>query len=373
MQIVSKNHPLTFLEQRLNYARKHPERDWVSIVENIPCWDQLPINFLALLSDRNFYDYQSCYGSKSLISEIVKRDQALYGIESREQQILVTNGALHAISLLFSFLLNDKAQLICQIPVLTNINAIGQRAVSNVKYVPTDGKDAATITKHITGPNCVVYLNFPNNPSGCMCTAEFMESVVESCLSHGAALIMDQIYDSYCSRKYPPVSPFQFAPPERRMFTVNSFSKNYGLPGIRIGWITASFDNVNKLAGLLESQCVAVSGNSQEVAEKFMRAGNSSLVAAIQERSSHIQSKLSAIAGLKFVEPEAGTQFLVKLPVDDIEKFADHALDRHGLILATASNFVGVDGPYIRIPLGYTLPTIDRALDLLQLSITTYR
>ncbi|WZB72472.1 hypothetical protein WJ968_14850 [Achromobacter xylosoxidans] len=82
---------------------------------------------------------------------------------------------------------------------------------------------------------------------------------------------------------------------------------------------------------------------------------------------------LRAIPGLEFETCSYGTQVMAHSDVDDVEAFADFALARYGLILATSRNYSGMRSQSIRIPLGQERDRIAQGLDMLDSSIRSYR
>ena len=75
--------------------------------------------------------------------------------------------------------------------------------------------------------------------------------------------------------------------------------------------------------------------------------------------------QLRKIPGVHAREPVGGTQLLVELPVADVEAFGDAVLSEFGLVLATRSQYEGVTGSVIRLPLGAPPALIHDALQLL--------
>lgn len=62
----------------------------------------------------------------------------------------------------------------------------------------------------------------------------------------------------------------------------------------------------------------------------------------------------------------------MRLPVDDVESFADQMLGEYGLILATASNYAGAEGSFIRVPTGYPADETRRAMRILRMGIEQF-
>ena len=144
-------------------------------------------------------------------------------------------------------------------------------------------------------------------------------------------------------------------------------------PGLRIGWIVAAAKDVAQLTGDLERECVAVCSDAQVRAAEIVSRSNGPLVAHVDAARGAVFDMLRAIPGLEFETCSAGTQVMAHSDVDDVEAFADFALARYGLILATSRNYSGMRSQSIRIPLGQERDRIAQGLDMLDSSIRSYR
>jgi aspartate aminotransferase len=97
---------------------------------------------------------------------------------------------------------------------------------------------AADLEAAITAKTKWVVLNFPNNPTGAVCTLDEMKELGEVLLKHSHVLIMaDEIYEHLC---YDGVKAHSIAAVEPRLkdrtLTVNGASKAYAMTGWRVGY-----------------------------------------------------------------------------------------------------------------------------------------
>ena len=155
------------------------------------------------------------------------------------------------------------------------------------------------------------------------------------------------------------------------LYFVCSMSKNFGLPAARIGWLVSSHRNIRAAVYWLENQNVSVSSISQELAARVLAFGNRPLIASMTAVRASALDFLNREFGVQRLPP-AGTQMALQLPVADVEHFADYALNRHQLVLATSSNYAGFAEGFIRLPFSYLEESTQRALQRLALAINTY-
>lgn len=359
-RIVSPKEPFSFLEQRLHYAERFPERHWLNLVENVPHWPS-PLDSTDLVSKReNSVVYQNCTGNSRLKKVISSRERSCYNLKVAEENILVTNGALHALALVFRSLARDAYAtgtpkvVLCQAPLLTSIAKMLESCGYQIQYFSytTKYSNFRERFRALADEITAVLVNSPNNPTGEVMSDAMYAEIVDTCNAHNVNLVVDLVYDSFVFDGIVHSSPLGLNDDWQNIYTVNSCSKNYGMPGLRVGWIISSVGNIKTLGGVMESECVCVSGVTQELALRAMEQGNEALCTSVNQRRGVLLENLRAANEFDFIAPQGGTQVLVKLPVEDVEEFADYMMVAHSLILATAQNFSGLNGAYIRLPIG---------------------
>lgn len=369
-RVLDPRSPFTALQQRLRYVSQFPERDWTNIVENVPRW---PRPVPALVPENGcILKYAPCEGSARLVDAVATREQAIHRTSIRGDQIVITNGGMHAISLVVRSTARPGKIALVQAPVFISVAEILRDAGMELVYFSPD--DERVDVEALAPPSSIglIYLNSPNNPTGSVLPAGTMRRLVELAQRCGAAVLLDAVYDSFTFGASPLQAPLASCEWDR-VYVVNSMSKNYGAPGLRVGWVLTSQRNALALAALLERECVAIAGPSQDCAAELIASGNAELVAEVREGREFVRAALPALRGAHFTDPAGGTQVAVQLPVDDVEAFGDYALTELGLVLATRSQYAGAAGPFIRFPLGAPRDLQQRALELLATALTRFR
>lgn len=374
-RITHSNSPYTFLQQRLQYVQSHPGRSWTVLVENVPQWPSYP--FTKEDFDQSFTtSYGPCNGYSNLIEAIASRENSAYDLQLTSDQLLVTNGALHGLSLIFRTLHQPGAIALCQGPLLASIAdmlyAYGYRIVFfSTNDGEIDWEDfAQQCNKHVR----LVYINSPHNPTGAICSKNTMRKLSEFTTERQITLVVDQVYDSFVFDGTPTSSPLAHNDTWSYTYTVNSMSKSFGAPGLRIGWVSSDTANIAKLGGGLERECISVCGWAQQQALRLLRLGNHSLVESVSEGAKFLVQELpSYLPNIEFSVPSGGTQFFIRLPVDDIEAFADYIMVDQGLVLTTCSNYAGLKDSFVRIPMGYPIPVVKYGLSLLSESLACFQ
>ncbi len=361
--VVDRHSPLSFLQQRLNYTSKI-ECPLTFLVENVPQWFKI-LHFSPILA-KNITSYANCQGEMELLEAIRQREAQHYDLQVNSDQILVTNGAFHGISLLTRYLFQSGSKVLCQTPVLDSIEKILRSQGYEIIYFSVNENDnyADVLQQQMQAGIRLIYLNSPHNPTGRIISKAEWEQLLKWAVQCNIAVIADLVYDSFIFDGSYPLNPLVLQQDWQNLFVVNSMSKNYGAPGLRIGWIVTDSLHIAMLTSQLEAECISVCTSSQYQAVELIKQGNSELVTNVTADWLFVQQQLAILPNVDFKAPAGGTQYFVNLPVADIEVFADFMLIEYGLVLVTSGNYVKSKGA-VRIPLGQARETVVHGIELL--------
>jgi aspartate aminotransferase len=370
-----QNSHLSLLQRRLNYAKKYIKKPLI-FVENVPQWPNGFPNVLFSHSCGAIY-YADSQGQEDLIEEICSREKSVYGnLYINSRNVLITNGGFHAFSLLSRFLYKPGAVACCYIPALKNIEDILRLCGYKVcNFLLRNGHiDTSLIGKAARQNPTLIYVNSPNNPTGIIYAKKEIKKLIQyASLNKNISVVFDSVYDSFVFDNKETFSPLMMEDCWQRTFVINSMSKNFGAPGLRVGWIISDFSNIEKLTGDLETECISINNVAQHQARELLKKGNRLLVEKVNLDRIFLKEKLKEISNVRFCVPEGGTMFLVQLPVGDIEDFADFMLTNYGLVLVTSGAYVGVKEACIRIPLGQPRVDMVKAVELLKQGLRNYK
>lgn len=143
-------------------------------------------------------------------------------------EIIVTNGGMGALSLLFLVLLNKGDEILIQDPQWLNYVAQVAYCDGTAVRVPTDlahnfEMQPETIEKLITPHTKALMINTPNNPTGSVMTRETMAKIAELAVKHDLLVISDDVYNTllYAGEEAPCIASFPGM--RERTVIVNSF------------------------------------------------------------------------------------------------------------------------------------------------------
>lgn len=370
------NSHVSVLQQRLLFAEQNLSAP-IYFVENVPVWPAMPLDdTTAIHAARTNGRYFAAQGDDELRRLIAKRTNKIYSTTYQADNVAVTAGAMHALALAFRAVAETSTSG-------NSVLCIGASFVGVANVIRTAGlmpcfvggsawnTEFADVLRAITPATRCIYVNSPHNPTGQYLSNEFLASLANLCNERKLALVADLVYDSYFFDGHQPTLAAAIMA-SGEAFLVSSVSKNFGIPGARVGWLVSTSSTIQSIVTHLEIENVAISSASQELAKFAISIGNASLVESVARTRAVIRDSIRA-AGIDQEIPPSGTQMMLATPFEDVEDFADYALRECSLVLATSSNYEGHTRPFIRLPFSYLPDQSLRALDRLYEAITSYQ
>jgi aspartate/methionine/tyrosine aminotransferase len=183
-----------------------------------------------------------------------------YGGRVGEQQVLITAGCNQAFCLVASTLAEPGDEIILPLPFYFNHDMWLRLAHISPVYaepgphlVPTPDAVRALITPRTRA----ILLVSPGNPSGVTAAPETIAAYARIARQHQIALILDETYRSFRGTDAPAHALFAEPGWDDTLVSLHSFSKDFAIPGYRVGAVVSSPALLTEVMKLLD--CVAVS------------------------------------------------------------------------------------------------------------------
>jgi Histidinol-phosphate/aromatic aminotransferase and cobyric acid decarboxylase len=189
----------------------------------------------------------------------------------------------------------------------------------------------------------LIWLGNPNNPDGRLYAAKEIEEQLQQ--NPDTVFVVDEAYGELCSGFESVVGLVNRFD---NLIVVHSMTKQYVLPGLRLGYMVTS----RPLATRLRSFSVpwAVNALAQQVGVYIMNREDSHFKKkeSALRRSFELQKRFSALPGIT-VTPSPCNFFLMRM--DELESAAlkEKLMNDFGLLVRDASNFRGLDNHSVRI------------------------
>jgi len=214
--------------------------------------------------------------------------------------------------------------------------------------------DLNTISEEVAQKAKLLWINYPNNPTGALATLEFFEELVDYCRQYDILLCHDHAYSEMAYDGYKPPSVLQVEGAKDVAIEFHSLSKSYNMTGWRVGFVVG---NALGIKGLSQVKTNVDSGVFKAI-QRAAIAGFKTTYEELQEIMSVYQNRRNIIVeGLRSlgwpIEPPKATLY-VWVPVPkgySSTEFVTLLLDKCGIIVPPGNGYGAAGEGFFRIAL----------------------
>jgi aspartate aminotransferase len=318
---------------------------------------------------RAMQDGQTHYGpspgTPSLRHAIAGRLSAESGSEYISEQILVTPGGKFAVfaGIMSVVAAGDEVILLdpCWVSYGPCVNMAGGIPV----VVPAlNNLDPGRLEKAITSRTRMIIVNSPVNPTGRIVSKPELETISRLAEKNNLWILYDEVYKNLL---FEPESRIAIQAIENacdRLLVVNSFSKEYGMTGWRIGYLATPRGFAKDIRKVLQHSVYCVPPFIQAAAEAAMALPAEIMAAHVAEfkrRRDFMTSKLNNIPGISCHAP-AATFYLFPAVEKDDWTVATEWLDKLNIAVLPGSVFGSAGKGHIRISVTSEVHLLEEAV-----------
>ena len=338
--------------------------------------------------DRKVLEYSPSQGFLSLRKKLAEY-YSKYRIELSPDDIIVTSGGSEAVLFAFLSCLNPGDEIIIPEPAYANYMAFAVSAGAVIKTVPSSietGFALPPVEKFeelITDRTKAILICNPNNPTGYLYSRKEMNQIRDLVKKYDLYLFSDEVYREFIYTGSPYISACHLDGIEENVVLIDSVSKRYSECGIRIGALVTKNKAVRdavmkfcqaRLSPPLLGQTVAeasIDGTEEYSADVYEQ---------YVERRKCLVDGLNKIPGVYSPIPMGAFYTMVRLPVDDSEKFCKWCLtdfDYEGetIMMAPGNGFYSTPGmgkDEVRIAYALNIEDLKRAVLILEKALEAY-
>ena len=197
-------------------------------------------------SKESFMGYGPYEGYAFLREAIVSHDYAPFGAPISADEIFISDGAKSDCGNIGDIFSEDNIVAVCDpvYPVYVDVNAMAGRAGdydgtrwTNLVYLPCNERNGFIPELPVRKPD-IIYLCFPNNPTGAAANKEQLKLWVDYALRNDAIILFDAAYREYITEPDIPHSIYEIEGATECAIEFCSFSKTAGFTGTRCGYTT---------------------------------------------------------------------------------------------------------------------------------------
>ena len=295
---------------------------------------------LSDLEPMVFHDSES-YGGRRLRAALANRWSG-----GDVDRMMVTHGSSEAIYLVMQTALAPGDEIIVVDPAYQQLHDIAAARGCRVTRWPLDeGTRFAAdlpLLRHLAsrGPAMIV-VNFPHNPTGVSITPAQQDELIEIAAASGAWLVWDHAFGELTYTGHPLPLP---ADRYDRCIAFGTFSKSYGLAGLRVGWCLAPPPLLAEMALLRDYIALYVSPVLEYFAEQAVRHADRIVAMQRQHAAANLRLLREWVESVpdlvRFTEPDGGvTAFVEFLDQPDVVRSCRRLAEEHRVLLVPGACF----------------------------------
>lgn len=278
--------------------------------------------------------------------------EALAGLydDTTPENILVTTGAIEANFLLCNVLLEPGDTAIAVYPAYQQLYAVPAAVGATVKrwtLREADGYryDFEELARLLDDRTRLIVANTPHNPTGAALSPADLRRLHALCEERGIWLLCDEAYRWLHFSGDEPAPPARSLPgPGHRGISVGTLSKPLGLPGLRLGWLAAPEEIVQRCWALRDYISLSPAGLSDALALHALRhrdallARTRAIALENYEALNHFIEDHADV--LDWVPPRGGLLALPRYAFDlPSYEFSNRLAEERGVMLAPGAAF----------------------------------
>jgi len=309
--------------------------------------------YKAMLENKNGYA-----PSSGIIEAVdaIEREAERKGI-TNVHDIFVTTGASEAIDICLTALVNEGENVLTPTPGYPLYTAIESKLemISNPYYLDEKNgwmPDNDDIKSKINDKTKAIILINPNNPTGSLYTQESLIQIIDIALENDLVIFADEIYDKllFDGKEHVSIASLN---KDVSCITFGGLSKNYMVPGFRIGWGIVSgrkevlSDYIGAMNKILRAR-LSANHPEQYGIKPSLEGEQSNLFEAKEKltiRRDMTVEMLNAIPGISCVKPEGAFYAFPQLHMNQSDNhFVAELIKETGVVVVPGSGFGQVPG-----------------------------
>jgi len=302
-------------------------------------------------------EYSHSAGNESYRKKLVEYYQSV-GIDVDHTNMLITTGGSEAITFAFLSTLNPGDEVIIPEPFYANYNGFAvstgvvvkpiTSSITNDFALPSVEEFEKLITPKTKG---IVICN-PNNPTGYLYSESELQQLKTLIEKYDLYLYSDEVYREFCYDGNTHFSAMNLKGIENNVILMDSVSKRYSMCGVRIGaMITKNKDVINAAMKFAQARlCPPSFGQwASEAALNTPKDYFDEVYNEYIDRRNFMVEALNNMEGVYCPKPKGAFYTVVKLPIDDADKFAqwiltDFEFKKRTVMVAPATGFYATPG-----------------------------
>ena len=274
--------------------------------------------------------------------------EKFYGARLTEEQFITTNSGVGNLELIIRGFMEEDSECIYSNPAFGPYKGFPKKMGAKAIDIPLLGEDfnldVKGILNAITDKTRLIFITSPNNPTGTHLPKEQVDELVNNLPDH-VILVFDEVYYQFADAPgY--VRPLPYVLAGKNVIGVNSFSKAYGLAGLRVGYSYSTPEISTYLRQLRRPFMINTISMEAAIAALEDQAFIEKTVNLIHQEKAFLYKSLDQL-GVKYWKTQAN--FILIKPTIDAFEFEERMLQA-GVMVRPVAGFGAPD--CVRVTIG---------------------
>ncbi|WP_129728164.1 pyridoxal phosphate-dependent aminotransferase [Ectobacillus funiculus] len=313
---------------------------------------------------------------KEIISKLERDQQLSY----EPTEVIVCNGAKHALYTLFQVILDEGDEVIIPTPYWVSYPEQVKLAEGVPVFVEGKEENEFKITPEqlkaaITEKTKAVIINSPSNPTGMIYSEKELTALGEVCVEHNLVIVSDEIYEKLVYGDAKHVSIAQLSPELKELTVIiNGVSKSHSMTGWRIGYAVGNKTLIKAMTNLAShstSNPTSIAQYATIAAYQQPQDAVEEMREAFESRLNIIYDKLIQIPGFSCIKPQGAfylfpnaQEATVLAGYETVDEWTKALLEEEKVALVPGSGFGAPNN--VRLSYATSLEQLEKALERIQ-------
>ena len=327
---------------------------------DMPTPDFVVEKMVEAIRDPRYHCYPEYDGSLEFRTAVADYYKRRFGVVlDPETEVVALMGSKEGIAHIFFALVNDCDFTLVpdpQYPVYKIASALTGGVPYPMPLLKENGylPDLSIIPKEVARRSKILFVNYPNNPTGTVANLEFYQKVVDFGLENDIVVCNDNAYSEFTYEGFTAPSILQARDAMKIAVEFNSLSKSYNMTGWRIGYAVGNKEAISKLKKMKNNIDSGVFTAIQVAAIEALKNGDAftKQMRSIYEKRRNLAINELKSLGWEFEVPWGAFYIWIKIPQGyTSQSFTALLLEKTGVVVAPGTGYGACGEGYIRISL----------------------
>lgn len=328
---------------------------------------------VSSLEDQTAHQYQSYQGIPELRTAIAAFYQRHYQVSlDADKEILPLMGSKEGIMHISMAFLNKGDKVLVPNPGYPTYSAVSKLLEAEIIAYPLDEKknwcvDFEWLEQQDLSEVKLMWVNYPNMPTGAKLSADDYKRIVDFAKSHGILLVNDNPYSFIANDE--PTSIMKYVQPTDPVLELNSISKTFNMAGWRVGMLVGATDTLQEVLKVKSNMDSGMFYGIQKGAAAALALSSTWFEEqnTVYNRRKVLVCKIADHLSLTYDKNSTGMFIWCKIPSDKTaDQIVDELLYEFDIFIAPGHIFGSQGERFVRFSLCVPEPKIEEALKRIQ-------